>query len=72
MGYIQIGKWYGSACVKGYRSTAGCEGERGKGWMEQRNVTENSRHWGGMEECPWSQDEFRKSGLRLREEIYDG
>lgn len=40
--------------------------------MEQRNVTESSRHWGGMEECPWSQDEFRKSGLRLREEIYDG
>lgn len=40
--------------------------------MEQRNVTENSRHWGGMEECMWSQGEFRRSSLRLREEIYDG
>lgn len=55
-----------------YGSTTGCGGECGEVWMEQRNVTENSRHWGGMEECMWSQGEFRRSSLRLREEIYDG
>lgn len=35
-------------------------------------MTESSRHWGGAEECMWSQNEFRRRGLRLREEIYDG
>lgn len=51
----------------GHGSNVGCREECGKGWVEQRNVTENSRPWGSM----WSQDEFRRSGLKVREEIYD-
>lgn len=49
----------------GYGNTTGCGGEREEGWMEQRNVTENSRCWGGVEYCVQSQDKMRRTGLRL-------
>lgn len=39
--------------------------------MQQKDVTEESRHWGIVKECKQSQDDFR-SGLRLREKVHGG
>lgn len=49
----------------GYGNTTACGGECEEGWIEQRNVTENSRCWGGVEYCVQSQDKMRRTGLRL-------
>lgn len=49
----------------GYGNTTACGGEREEGWIEQRNVTENSRCWGVVEYCVQSQDKMGRTGLRL-------
>jgi len=41
------------------------------GGLDGAEECDRKQQWGSMEECTWSQDEFRRSGLRVREEIHD-